>query len=194
MIEISIRLQRRHAPSPPKPRTRPKPAGQIPREPIALIVPNTHALFNEESQSFLQVLLLFRSAVAPEASSLSVKRAVRSHHIKPGMRRFSAGPTLKLLLRNPLSSIRSFGMQSFESCRPSQPVRSPPANVRRPLKTAQYRVILRISLGLRVGNWAREEAFQRLVSEAVFWCLVLLELLIDAGSGLEAVTGTAFRP
>jgi hypothetical protein len=73
MIEISIRLQRRHAPSPPKPRTRPKPAGQIPREPIALIVPNTHALFNEESQSFLQVLLLFRSAVAPEASSLSVK-------------------------------------------------------------------------------------------------------------------------
>src|ERR1700738_2518422 len=63
-------------------------------------------------------------------------------------------------------------MQSFESCRPSQPVRSPPANVRRPLKTARYRGILRIPLGLRVGNWAREEAFRRLVSEAVFWCLV----------------------
>jgi hypothetical protein len=30
------------------------------------------------------------------------------------------------------------------------------------LKTTRYRGILRIPLGLRVGNWAREEAFQRL--------------------------------
>jgi hypothetical protein len=60
----------------------------------------------------------------------------------------------------------------FESSQPSQPVRSPPANVRRRIKTALYRGILRIPLGLRVGNWAREEAFRRLVSEAIFWCLV----------------------
>src|ERR1700730_6316821 len=41
-------------------------------------------------------------------------------------------------------------MQSFESCRPSQPVQ----------------------FGLRVGNWATEAPFRPLVSEATFWCLV----------------------
>jgi hypothetical protein len=57
-------------------------------------------------------------------------------------------------------------------CRPSQPVRSPPLNMPRPLKTARYRGISQIPLGLRVGNWATEVPFRPLVSEAAFWCLV----------------------
>jgi hypothetical protein len=56
-----------------------KPRGRSRESQSPSLSPNTHALFNEESQSFLQVLLLFRNAVAPEASSLSAKRAVRSH-------------------------------------------------------------------------------------------------------------------
>ena len=71
-------------------------------------------------------------------------------------------------------------MQRFESCRPKQPVRSPPANVPRPLKTTRYRGISRIWLGLRVGNYATEVLFQALVSEAIFWCLVLPDPLSGA--------------
>src|SRR6202035_4608559 len=104
-----------------------------------------------ESQSFLQVLLQFRSAVAPEASSLSVSRAVR--------------PQRKAA--HPIS-----GMQCFESCHLSQPVRSPPANKRRPLKTARYRGISQIARALRVGNWATDVPFRPLVSESAFWFLV----------------------
>jgi hypothetical protein len=57
---------------------------------------------------------------------------------------------------------------SFESCRPSQPVWSPPPNMRRRLKTTRYRGISRIPLGLRVGNWATEAPFRPPVSEATF--------------------------
>src|ERR1700730_4686201 len=56
---------------------------------------------------------------------------------------------------------------------PSSQSGSPPAKVPRPLKTTPYRGISRIWLGLRVGNYATEVLFQALVSEAIFWCLVL---------------------
>jgi hypothetical protein len=121
MIEISIRLQRRPAPSPPKPRTRQKPAGQIPRELIALTVAHTHALFDEESQSFLQALLLFSKRSGPGSFVFEREQSL-------GLTaRLSGGS--KLLLRNPSSLMRSFGMQSFESCRLSHAVRSPRAEI-----------------------------------------------------------------
>jgi hypothetical protein len=63
-------------------------------------------------------------------------------------------------------------MRKFESCRPSQPVRSPPLHMLRVLKTARYRGISRIRLSLRVPNWATDVPFSPLVSQATFWCLV----------------------
>src|SRR6516165_9839570 len=44
-------------------------------------------------------------------------------------------------------------ISEFESYLPSQPVRSPPPNMGRPQKTAWYRGISQISLGLRVRSW-----------------------------------------
>jgi hypothetical protein len=87
----------------------------------------------------------------------------------------SRGGSWRRLKRSPSAEAVGFDddqMQSFESCRPSQPVRSPPANNRRPLKTTRYRDISQIPRGLRVGNWATEVLFWPLVSEAAFWCLV----------------------
>jgi hypothetical protein len=88
-------LQRRPAPSPPKSRTRQKPAGPDPERANRPHRPaNSDALFDVESQSFLQVLVQFRSAVAPKASSSSVSRAF--------------GRTARLRIPS--------GMQCFESC------------------------------------------------------------------------------
>ncbi|HVI67315.1 MAG TPA: hypothetical protein VM910_32775, partial [Bradyrhizobium sp.] len=44
-------------------------------------------------------------------------------------------------------------ISEFESSHASQPVRSPPPNMGRPQKTAWYRGISQISLGLRVRSW-----------------------------------------
>jgi len=66
------------------------------------------------------------------------------------------------------------GMRRFESCRPSQPVGSPPVNARKPVKTARYRGISRIPLGLGVTNSATEAPFCPPVSGAPFWCLVFV--------------------
>jgi hypothetical protein len=63
-------------------------------------------------------------------------------------------------------------MQRLESCRPSQPVRSPPASMRKPLKTPRYRGISQIWLGLRVRKAATKGLFRLLVSEAYFWRLI----------------------
>src|ERR1700737_3208575 len=80
-------------------------------------------------------------------------------------------------------------MQCFESCHLSQPVRSPPANVRRSLKTARYRGILRIPLGLRVGNWARERGIPAPGSPRPFFGVsFLLDPLIGAGDIERAFT------
>jgi hypothetical protein len=49
-----------------------------------------------------------------------------------------------------------FLMRKFESCRPSQPVRSPPPDMERPLKTARFGGILQIWAGLRVRKLATE--------------------------------------
>jgi hypothetical protein len=60
----------------------------------------------------------------------------------------------------------------FESWRPSQPVRSPPANIRRPLKRPPNRGISQMQLRLRVRFLATETVFWSFVSKARFWCLV----------------------
>ena len=60
-------------------------------------------------------------------------------------------------------------MRWFESCRPSQPVRSPLAN--------RHRGIPQILLGLR--NWAVEVLF-RPVSEDHFWCLFFWTAILKA--------------
>src|SRR5215510_4522796 len=63
-------------------------------------------------------------------------------------------------------------ISEFESYHLSQPVRSPPPPMPRPLKTARHRGILQTSLSLRVRKVAADAPFQRLVSEAYFWRLV----------------------
>src|SRR6266702_2755515 len=50
----------------------------------------------------------------------------------------------------------------------SQPVWSPPANIRMPLKTPRHRGISQIWLGLRVRDLATEAPFRPPVSEATF--------------------------
>ena len=69
-------------------------------------------------------------------------------------------------------------MQWFESCRPNQPVRSPPPDMERPLKTARFGGILQIWAGLRVRKLATEAPLRLPVSEGGFWCLVF-----DGASG-----------
>src|SRR5262245_45229616 len=64
-------------------------------------------------------------------------------------------------------------ISEFESYMPSQPVRSPPPPMPRPLKTARHRGILQTSLSLRVRKVAADAPFQRIVSEAYFWRLVV---------------------
>src|SRR6516164_8871084 len=53
----------------------------------------------------------------------------------------------------PFKGIFCRDISEFESYMPSQPVRSPPPNMGRPQKTAWYRGISQISLGLRVRSW-----------------------------------------
>src|SRR6266404_6990213 len=75
-------------------------------------------------------------------------------------------------------SVRSFkgifynDISEFESDHLSQPVRSPSADTRTPLKTAQHRGISPILLSLRVRNLGHWSVFPPLVSGGYFWCLV----------------------
>jgi hypothetical protein len=85
----------------------------------------------------------------------------------------------------------------FESCGPSQ---------FSPVSTVQYAGVSKprgtggiswIPPGLRVGNLAPEPPFRPLVSEAAFWCLVLLnapDRLFGVSFLLDAHLSARFAP
>jgi hypothetical protein len=67
---------------------------------------------------------------------LAVRRTPESAHLLFEMRKFeSCSPGRRVFVHSDSK------MQRFESARPSQPVRSPPANMRRPLKRPPHRGI-----------------------------------------------------
>jgi len=68
-------------------------------------------------------------------------------------------------------------LAQFVSARPSQPVRSPPPDMERPLKTARSGGILQIWAGLRVRKLATEAPLRLPVSAGGRWCLVLRSIL-----------------
>jgi Dolichyl-phosphate-mannose-protein mannosyltransferase len=102
MIEISIRLQRRHAPSPPKPRTRPKPAGQDPERAYRPQRRPTLTLCSGQKASPFCKFICNSKRCGPAAPCFSASRAARCRQM----------------------AAHQSGMQRFEACRLSHGVRS----------------------------------------------------------------------
>ena len=98
--------------------------------------------------------------------------------------------TLRSLRPLALSGDFDSAMRRFESCRPSQRVRSLRINKRMSLKTARYRGISQIWLCLRVRNLAMEAPFLPPISRSDFWCLVFDGALNCSTSGPQNARGS----